>query len=102
MSIAIRAEGSGKRGGCWQVSLADLSLLVLAAGLAAGVVREARDIWVESARASGVGVEVVAVILALVLGARSSGWPADGHGVGASRWRAAWRRWPGGPWPLYC
>jgi branched-subunit amino acid transport protein AzlD len=67
MSIAIRAEGSGKRVGRWQVSLADLSLLVLAAGLAAGVVREARDIWVESARASGVGVEVVAVILALVL-----------------------------------
>ena len=67
MSIAIEAEGSGERVGRWQVSLADLSLLVLAAGLAAGIARGAREIRVEPARVSGVGVEVAAVFLALVL-----------------------------------
>ena len=56
-----------ERPGRWQVSLADLSLLVLAAGLAAGVVRGAREILVGAARASGVGVEVAAVFLALIL-----------------------------------
>ena len=53
--------------GRWQVSLADLSLLVLAAGLAAGIVRGAREIRVVPVRASGVGVEVAAVFLALIL-----------------------------------
>ena len=67
MSIAIGTEGSGRRVGRWQVSLADLSLLVLAAGLAAGVVRGAREIRVEPGRAAGVGVEVAAVFLALIL-----------------------------------
>ena len=67
MSIAIRAEASDERAGRWQVSLADLSLLVLAAGLAAGVVRGARDIRAEPGRVAGVGVEIAAVFLAAIL-----------------------------------
>ncbi len=67
MVMVLDRERPVERLGRWQVSLADLSLLVLAAGLAAGVVRGAREILVVPARASGVGVEVAAVFLALIL-----------------------------------
>ncbi len=72
-------EGSETSGGRWQVSLADLIFLVLAAGLAAGLARGARDVWgtrsagalgtlaVPFARTAGVLVEVAAIWLALIL-----------------------------------
>ena len=67
MVMVLDRERPVERTGRWQVSLADLSLLVLAAGLAAGIVRGARETLVLPARASGVGVEVAAVFLALIL-----------------------------------
>ena len=67
MATATEQERGVERSIRWQVSLADLSVLVLAAGLAAGVVRGARDIQVEPGRVAGVGVEVAAVFLAVIL-----------------------------------
>jgi hypothetical protein len=85
-------EGSRRSG---QVSLADLCFLVLAAGLAAGVVRGAREVWGTGlsrwawppdtfARTPGLAVEVASIGLALILardilrlvrGPRSGGGP---------------------------
>src|SRR3954451_24700833 len=79
MATATGVEVSSERKVHWQVSLADLIFLVLAAGLAAGVVRGARDVWGTSltrwsasisgpsARTAGVAVEIASVWLALIL-----------------------------------
>jgi hypothetical protein len=79
MAVAPRAEASVDRVARWQVSLADLSILVLAAGLAAGIARGARNIWgywtspwgptsgVPISRPVGVVIVVVAVWFAMIL-----------------------------------
>ena len=45
MDSPMGSQGTGGSRRSWQVSLADLCFLVLAAGLAAGVVRGAREVW---------------------------------------------------------
>jgi hypothetical protein len=74
-------EGPGRL----QVSLADLSVLVLAAGLAAGVVRGAKDIGAMPERMAGVGVEIVAVCFALLLGRSIVGLARRPAGAGVTR-----------------
>ena len=81
----IAGNGGSRRSG--QVSLADLCFLVLAAGLAAGVVRGAREVWgtglsrwdsngwsptAHFERTAGLAVEVASIWLALILRAASS------------------------------
>lgn len=79
MSRATDVGATPGRGGGWQVSLADLAFIVLAAGMAAGVMRGARDIWgmppvprgvtpgVAPERTAGVVVEGLGIFLALVV-----------------------------------
>ena len=86
MAMVLERERPVERPGRWQVSLADLSLLVLATGLAAGIVRGARDVGAMPERMAGVGVEVAAVCLALILGRSMVGLARrrpDGAGVTA-------------------
>jgi hypothetical protein len=80
MESPMGSQGTGGSRRGWQVSLADLSFLVLAAGLAAGVVRGAREVWGTGlsrwgslfipdafARTAGLAVEVASIGLALIL-----------------------------------
>ncbi len=105
----------GSRG--LRVSLGGLMVLVLAAGLAAGVVRSARDVWgvrgvptptggagspvwgggeVPVERTAGVVLEVAGVFLLVVL-ARALIWqfrsprPVDEHERRMRRWSISWR-----------
>ena len=93
----------------WQVSLADLCFLVLAAGLASGVVRGAREVWGTGlgqwgswlfwdpfGRTVGLAVEVASIWLALILvrdilrqvrGPRSGGGPGRVRLLGMMGWR---------------
>jgi hypothetical protein len=78
--------------GRWQVSLADLIFMVLAAGLAAAIVRGARDVWgiqgprptavvpVPYARTAGVAAEVAGVWLAMILARGMIGLIRGPHG----------------------
>jgi hypothetical protein len=73
------ADGSSVRRGRWQLSLADLSFFVLAAGLGVSIIRGARGVWgmrargtimatpVPFARTVGVAVAVAAVWLVMIL-----------------------------------
>jgi hypothetical protein len=80
MSTTVEQEGSRAGSPRLQVSLANLMILVLAAGVATGLVRGARDTWgtrtvpplgynpsVPLERTVGVALEVVAVLLILML-----------------------------------
>ena len=79
MSSTVRPEGSRAGSPRWQISLANLMLLVLAAGVATSLARSARDVWwsrtvpagsnpsVPLERTVGVVLEVVAVLLILML-----------------------------------
>ena len=107
--MGSRGTAGGRRSG--QVSLADLCFLVLAAGLAAGVVRGAREVWGEGLsrwgsngwsptahfeRTAGLTVEVASVWLALILArgilrlvrrSRSGGGPGWVGLLGMVGWR---------------
>jgi hypothetical protein len=108
MESPMGSQGTGESCRRWQVSLADLCFLVLAAGLAAGVVRGAREIWgtglsrwgswspLENGRPAGVAVEVASIwlvlilargILRLVRGPRSGGGPGRVGFLGMMGWR---------------
>jgi hypothetical protein len=79
MASPTVAEETSNVQGRWQVSLADLIFLVLAAGLGVGIARGARDVWgirgtgptgavpIPFARTAGVVAEVAAVWLAMIL-----------------------------------
>ncbi len=79
MSTVAAQEGSNERSGRWQVSLADLIVLVLAAGVAVSVVRGSRDVlgtrtmaWRPSGtiaveRIAGLVLEVLGVFLIFIL-----------------------------------
>lgn len=102
--LAERTESRGR----WQVSLADLSFFVLAAGLGVSIVRGARDVWatratgtmgtspVPFARTAGVAIAVAAVWLAMILGRRMISILRGRRSGMAAGWRAlvaplAWR-----------
>ncbi len=94
--MASVEERTGQAVGRWQVTLADLIVLVLGAGLAAGVVRGGRDVGAMPQRVAGVAVEVAAVFLALILArsmlelARRRAGDAGGTRIGrlaAMAWR---------------
>jgi hypothetical protein len=79
MATATEVKRPGERSGSWQVSLADLIFMVLAAGLAAGIARGARHVWgtrpapsnglspVPNERTAGLAMEIAAVWLAMIL-----------------------------------
>ena len=97
--------------GRWQVSLADLTFMVLAAGMAVGIARGARDVWGMRASAStgtvpvpfsrtvGLAVEIAAIWLAMILARgvlaivrdrrRTVGAPTQTPRLWAMAWRAA-------------
>jgi hypothetical protein len=109
MESPMGSQGTGGSRRGWQVSLADLCFLVLAAGLAAGVVRRAREVWGTGlsqwgslfipdafARTAGLAVEVGSIWLALILargivrlfrGPRSVGGPGRVGLLGMMGWR---------------
>lgn len=107
-STATEERASGRVR--WQVSLADLTFFVLAAGLAASLARGARDVWgmrgagtarapVPFARTAGVVIAVAAAWLAMILArrivaivrarVRSGAAPGWGGVAAAVAWRAA-------------
>ena len=80
MDSSMGSQGTVRSRRSWQVSLADLCFLVLAAGLASGVVRGAREVWGTGlgqwgtwlfwdpiGRTVGLAVEVASIWLALIL-----------------------------------
>jgi hypothetical protein len=111
MDSPMGSQGTGGSRRSGQVSLADLCFLVLAAGLAAGVVRGAREVWgtglsrwgsngwsptAHFERTAGLAVEVASIWLALILargilrlvrGPRSGGGPGRVGLLGMMGWR---------------
>ena len=111
MDSPMGSQGTGGSRRSGQVSLADLCFLVLAAGLAAGVVRRAREVWGTGLsrwgsngwsptdhfeRTAGLAVEVASIWLALILahgilrlvrGPRSGGGPGRVGLLGMMGWR---------------
>jgi hypothetical protein len=120
MTTPAGGEASSAQSGRWQISLADLILLVLAVGVSAGIARQAREAWgnrqipsppvspgsrpsapsfsspVNPARTAGVICEVAAVFLILNLAQTLiglvRGWRGGNSGGAASlAWPCAWR-----------
>ena len=110
--IAVEAESSAVKSRGFQVSLGGLMVLVLAAGLAAGVVRSAREVWglrtlpapgapigspvwgstkVPVQRTAGVILEVAAVCLLVSLARTLIGLFRSARSVDARDWRS--RSW---------
>jgi hypothetical protein len=109
MSTAVGPEGSPARSPRWQVSLGNLMILVLAAGVATGLARGAREVWgtrtvppgsnggVPLERTVGVVLEMMAVLLILMLvrallGLFRSGRSGAGSGIvflSSIAWRLA-------------
>ena len=108
MDSPVGSQGTVGSRRSWQVSLADLCFLVLAAGLASGVVRGVREVWGTGlgqwgsllvwdpiGRTAGLAVEVAAIWLALILrgilrqvrGLRSGGGPGRVGLLAVMGWR---------------
>ncbi|MFI5456936.1 MAG: hypothetical protein ACHRXM_15935 [Isosphaerales bacterium] len=106
MNAAVGSESSQERPRGWQVSLADLIVLVLAAGVAAGIARGARNAWgvrtsptispVPIERTVGLLLEVTAVFLIVILVREVMRFVRGRQdlgpiGRGARVWALAWR-----------
>jgi hypothetical protein len=116
MNVAVEAEPLKTRSGRWQVSLAGLIVLVLAAGVAAGLARQARDTWgvrmgptrsspygpvmtaspVPIERTMGLLLEIAAVFMMMILAREIltivRQQPGDGPSAsGVRAWRVGWR-----------
>ncbi len=119
MSTQVEPIGTRDRETRWQISLADLIVLVLAVGVSAGVARQARDAWgnrlipsaispgrtaigpwrngpVLLARSAGVVFEVAAIFLILnlartIIASIRNGRDRETAGVAHLVWSFAWR-----------
>jgi hypothetical protein len=120
MATLAEEEASSAQPGRWQISLADLIVLVLAVGVSAGLARQAREAWgsrlipsppsaggsapsapsfsspVNPARTAGVICEVAAVFLILnlartLIGLARGARGRESGGAGALAWSYLWR-----------